>query len=93
MDPVADIAVLGSLDNQLFDESFEFEEWTESLPALRISDARSGRGWVLSLKGHWLRTRLELVRYGGLSIDPTEPQILIIFRRVNLLGRPRLDWF
>ena len=45
------------------------------LTVLRIGNARSGRGWVLSLDGHWVRTALEILSGPDglvLSIDPTE---------------------
>jgi Trypsin-like peptidase domain len=76
VDPVADIAVLGCPDDQeLGDEAKAYHELTDNVPVLRIGDARSGRGWVLSLDGHWVRTTLE-VSSGPegmvLSIDPTE---------------------
>ncbi len=76
VDPIADIAVLGCPDNQqLGDEADAYHELTDNVPVLRIDDARSGRGWVLSLDGHWVRTTLEV--FSGpdgmvLSIDPTE---------------------
>jgi len=75
LDPIADIAALGPPDEQaLFDESIEYSQLTEDVHALRISDARSGQGWILSLDGRWVRTRLELVSCGGeLLVDPTEP--------------------
>jgi hypothetical protein len=39
VDPVADLAVLGSPDNQaMFDEAQLYVEWVETLPALRVSD-------------------------------------------------------
>ena len=75
-DPIADIAVLGCPDNQLLgDEADAYHELTDNVPVLRIGNARSGRGWVLSLDGHWVRTTLE-VSSGPegmvLSINPTE---------------------
>jgi hypothetical protein len=76
VDPIADIAVLSCPDEQLLgDEADAYRELTDNVPVLRIGIARSGRGWVLSLNGHWVRTTLEV--FSGpdgvvLSIDPTE---------------------
>ena len=76
-DPVADIAVLGCPDGQeLGDQADAYHELTEDVPALRIGKARSGRGWVLALDGHWVHTTLEVCSGfagGALWIDPTEP--------------------
>jgi Trypsin-like peptidase domain len=75
LDPIADIAVLGCPDNQdLGEQADAYYELTDNAAVLRIGNARSGRGWVLSLDGRWIRTNLELASGdGALSIDPTEP--------------------
>jgi hypothetical protein len=78
VNPVADIAVLGRPDDQEpFYEAEEYDRLTGDVRPLRIGTARSGPGCVLSLRGRWVRTRLELFGSvdGGasLSVDPTEP--------------------
>jgi hypothetical protein len=74
-DPVADIAVLGCPDNQaLFDEANAYDELVEGAPALRIGNARSGRGWLLALSGkRWLQTTLSIFNGTFLETGPTEP--------------------
>ena len=74
VDPVADVAVLGCPDEQeLGDEAEAYFELTENVPALRIGNAKSGKGWVLSLDGRWIRTTLDVASgVGALSIDPTK---------------------
>jgi len=75
-DPVADIAVLGCPDQQmLYEEASAYDSLTEGVSFLPIGKPKSGLGWVLSLDGRWIRSRLEL--FSGLpgvslSIDPTE---------------------
>ena len=73
IDPVADIAVLGCPDEQeLGDEADAYSSLTNGVSFLRIGRAKSGRGWVLSLDGHWIRSTLKMFSGGGLSIDPIE---------------------
>jgi hypothetical protein len=76
-DPVADIAVLGCPDDQeLSDQADAYGSLIDEASFIRIGKAKSGRGWVLALDGHWIRTTLKVVSgMGGtsLSIDPTEP--------------------
>jgi hypothetical protein len=64
-DPVGDIAVLGSPDNQVLgDEADAYEALTGEAPALRIGHARrKGPGWLLTLDGKWERCVVE--HYGG----------------------------
>ncbi len=75
-DPVADIAVLGCPDQQqLYEEASAYDSLTEGVSFLRIGKPKRGLGWVLSLDGHWIRSRLDI--FSGLSgvilaIDPTE---------------------
>jgi hypothetical protein len=73
-DPVADIAVLGSPDYQLLgDVADAFDALTETAPVVQIGEARNGNGYVLSLEGHWISTKLEKDFWGNsLLIDPTE---------------------
>jgi hypothetical protein len=77
VNPVADIAVLGCPDDQeLGDQADLYNQLADAAPSLRIGTARTGRGWVLSLDGKWIRTSLEIFSgLGGvsLSIDPTLP--------------------
>ena len=56
-DPVADIAVLDSPDDQkLPDEAEEYERLIMNAPALRIgTTTEEGASWVLRLDGHWHR--------------------------------------
>jgi hypothetical protein len=58
-DPIADIAVLGSPDDQeLRNEAKAYEALIKSATSLSIADGpEQGRGWVLSLERHWLRCR------------------------------------
>jgi hypothetical protein len=63
-DPVGDIAVMGSPDNQLlWDEAEAYEALTEPLLPMRIGDLQSGPAWLLSLKGKWFRCRVQ--HHGG----------------------------
>jgi hypothetical protein len=76
-DPIADIAILGCPDNQaLGDEADAYDALTERTSVLGIGKTKSGRGWMLSLEGGWIPTRLE-VRSGigreSFYIDPTKP--------------------
>lgn len=87
VDPVADVAVLGSPDDQeLGDQADAYHSLVDDSPALRIADAQNGPGWMLSLDGHWIRTRLEVVRRIGLAsslcIGPT---------KAGMSGSPILD--
>lgn len=65
VDPVADIAVLGSPDSQLFGREWEAcEALIEAHSALRIGKApAAGTAWILSLDGEWIKCRVE--HYGG----------------------------
>jgi hypothetical protein len=75
-DPVADIAILGSPDNQQLEEQAEaYDGLTENAAVLRIGKAKSGPGWVLTLDNRWIPITLELIQgmWGkSLRIDPTE---------------------
>ena len=55
-DPVADIAVLATVDGQeLYDEAKAYDELTDDAPVLRIVDApEQGPGWLLTLDGRWV---------------------------------------
>jgi len=54
VDPVADLAVLSSPDNQeFFDEADAFDDLVDSVTALNIAAAKDGEAWMLSLEGVW----------------------------------------
>jgi Trypsin-like peptidase domain len=76
VDPVADIAVLGSPDSQeMYDQADAYDALTEEAPILRIGKPRSGRGWLLALDGHWIPTSLDVFfgEWGAsLNTGPTE---------------------
>jgi hypothetical protein len=76
VDPVADIAVLGTPDTQeLFEQADAFEALMDG-PSVHINEPKNGKGWMLSLKGEWVSTDLEM-HYGlyrrGLSTGPNVP--------------------
>ena len=74
-DPVADLAVLGSPDNQaLYEEAEAFEDLVSSCRSLRIGKAQSGDSWMLSLKNRWVPTRVAVRGSwnASLEIGPTE---------------------
>jgi len=78
VDPVADIAVLGCPDGQVFaNEAESYETLTGDAAALLIGEARNGKGWVLALDGiHWIPTKLQInsgLESSSLEIGPTEP--------------------
>jgi len=67
VDPVADIAILGEPDDQIYgDANLQFNEFINSTQVLRIGDfpARAIRtkGLILSLKGHWEKCVVERSR-------------------------------
>jgi hypothetical protein len=54
VDPVADIAVLGSPDGLVLAEAYE--ALTDGVPVLRVGKPpREGSAWVLTLGGQWVR--------------------------------------
>ena len=57
VDPIADIAVLGSVDGQeLYDEAAAYDDLTDEIDPLPIADApEKGSAWLLSLDGQWLQ--------------------------------------
>lgn len=70
-DPVGDVAVLGSPDDQeLSDQAAAYDTFVEGRPALRIGEARRGTGWVLSLDGKWVRTTVDrpVMSFSGTSL-------------------------
>jgi hypothetical protein len=74
-DPIADIAVLQSPDNQeLYEQADAYDALTEDVSGFSMASAKSGSGWFLSLDGKWMAIRLETEtwKYGqSLEIDPT----------------------
>jgi hypothetical protein len=78
VDPIADIAVLGSPDGQVFYEEAEaYDAFIDAATVLPIGKARNGKGWLLALdRADWIPTPLRLISgiYGSsLEIGPTEP--------------------
>jgi hypothetical protein len=71
VDPVSDVAILGTPDTQeLGDYADAYAELTDAAPALRIGNAKSGHGWMLSLKRRWIQSRLEVITtIGGTSLE------------------------
>jgi hypothetical protein len=63
VDPIADIAVLGSPDNQELREQAEaYDNLVESLPCLVIAEAAAkGEAWMLSLQNNWYSCTAEHV--------------------------------
>jgi hypothetical protein len=74
-DPIADLAILGSPDDQeLSEEAEAYEALTERAAPLEIIDAtRSGRAWLLSLKGMWFRCSIRHNGQGPLLVLPNQP--------------------
>jgi hypothetical protein len=56
---VADIAVLGSPDNQsLYEQAEQYEKFTESFRPLKLAHAAvEGDAWVMKLNGTWVACR------------------------------------
>lgn len=77
VDPVGDIAVLGTPDAQeMYEQAEAYDALVDDATALRIGRPRTGRGWVLSLDGHWVPTTIKVhsTLFGtGLEIGPTKP--------------------
>jgi hypothetical protein len=74
VNPIADIAVLGSPAQEFYKQARAYDSFVEDRPALRIGQATNGDGWVLSLDGKWIATRLEVspgFRRSFLEIDAT----------------------
>jgi hypothetical protein len=77
VDPIADVCVLDSPDDQVHVEDAEqFEKLTEEATTLRIGKAQNGTGYMLALdKPSWLPTPLRVFHgtWGSsLSTGPTE---------------------
>lgn len=71
-DPVHDLAVLISPDDEELSDDFDaYEAPTESLKPLRIADApEEGRAWLLSLKDEWLSCSFRRNNIGRALIGP-----------------------
>jgi hypothetical protein len=77
-DPIADIAVLGSPDNQeLGDEAEAYEALVESVTPIAIAEApEKGDAWLLSLEQEWFKCTVEYMKEmdGPLWIsNPAQP--------------------
>jgi hypothetical protein len=62
VDPVSDVAILGCPD-ELPDRAEAYEALTEGAPYLQIGRPQSGTGWVLTLGGRWICSKIE-AHYG-----------------------------
>jgi hypothetical protein len=66
VDPIADVAVVGSPDCQeLFEEAEAYEALTDEASAIRIGKASSGAAWVLTRAGHWSRCMVTGPNWAG----------------------------
>jgi hypothetical protein len=77
-DPVADVAVLGSPDNQeLGDEAEAYDALVDSVTPIAIAEApEKGDGWLLSLEQEWFKCTVEYMKQidGPLWIsNPAQP--------------------
>jgi hypothetical protein len=87
VDPIADIAVLGSPDNQeLVEQAEAYEEFTEQATALSIGKSASGKASLLTLEGEWSSCTVERMRYGHLFIENAIGGI-----RHGMSGSPIID--
>jgi hypothetical protein len=71
-DPIADLAVLGTPDDQDLCEYAEaYEKLIGSVTPLKIADVpEKGRAWLLSLDGEWFECTIEVLneaRFGFLT--------------------------
>ncbi len=74
VDPVADVAVLASPDNQTYgDEADAYEAFVDARPTLRVGalTRRSG-AWLLSLPGAWISCAVDMCGPRALSISGQE---------------------
>jgi hypothetical protein len=71
VNPVSDIAVLGSPDNQaLGNEADAYEELFEPIKPLAISDTKEkGRAWLFSLECQWFSCAYEVFNGGPLWLS------------------------
>jgi hypothetical protein len=72
VDPVADIAVLGTPDAQTyFDEAAAFDELVDPVTPLEIA-APGTEGWLLSLDGAWFRCKVIVLPGHSLMLTDLE---------------------
>jgi hypothetical protein len=73
-DPVSDIAVLGSPDNQVLgNEADAYQEFLEPIKPLAISGTKEkGRAWLCSLEGEWFSCTYEVFNDGPLWLSSKE---------------------
>jgi hypothetical protein len=77
VDPVADLAILGSPDDQaLWEQADAYRTLVKSTMPLSIADApKQGHGWMLSLDGEWFRCTLQFINDGPVWISKTAQPI------------------
>lgn len=87
-DPIADIAVLGSPDNQaLYDEALDYEALTEDVPFLPIGEpVGNTAAWLLTLDGDWMKCVVRLPGGRAIYIDDAEDDI-----EAGMSGSPILN--
>jgi hypothetical protein len=70
VDPVSDLAVLGSPDGQAFDEDVgtAWDEFIEDVEPLQLDTDQPIRGWMLSLDGYWMPCTIQIMRHGALVV-------------------------
>lgn len=78
VDPIGDIAVLGSPDGQaLYNECIAYKSLVDDAAALPIRDAPAGGpAWLLSLGGAWSRCAVKCVRNGPFWIEEANEGIM-----------------
>jgi hypothetical protein len=76
VDPVGDIAVLGTPDNQTFGEQAEaYNALVEPATPLKIA-APGKEGWLLSLEGDWFRCAVQMIRLPHLMLAAMEGKFI-----------------
>jgi hypothetical protein len=77
VDPDADIAVLGTPDDQeLWEQADAYKALVKSATPLSIADApEKGHAWMLSLDGEWFRCAVQIINDGPLWISKTAQPI------------------
>jgi hypothetical protein len=95
VDPIADIAVLGSPDDQeLSDEAQNYSSLMELLSPMVIADPRpKASAWLLNLRGEWFRCRRDTTAvHCGFSMRPVASSAGCPARRSSLtMARPS-EW-
>jgi hypothetical protein len=86
VDPVADIAVLGTPETQeLYEEADAYDELIDNAPALRLSSNLTNQGWVLKLDRQWVQIPLHV--FSG----PYGMSLSIGFTKAGMSGSPILN--